>query len=219
MVTAHVVLPLKKILQAVVPLGPSAYGETSECVTTQKRVAVFSRSIKYCNFSGMDFLLAHSPSCEVIPRFLWGESWSSYLLNHVEGTGVRAMRKISDDVSLRLTGATSSHRNQTGSCAEHAVRMAQPLSLMALSTMVRAGIRTAGHWGWVMWARGVLLGANLHRACTRIAALCTGVHRIFLPAGTKSEVMLVGCHSGCSAFEVNEGAPSVSSLRARTVCT
>lgn len=49
------------------PLGPSAYRETSECVkfykTTQKRVAVFF------NYSGMYFLLAHIPSCGIIPHF------------------------------------------------------------------------------------------------------------------------------------------------------
>lgn len=93
----------------------------------------------------MYFLLAHSPSCEIIPHFLPGESRSSYLLNLIEGIGVRGMLKILDVLSLKLTGATSPHRNQTGSCAEHAVRMAQPLSLMALSMMVSAGIRTAGH--------------------------------------------------------------------------
>lgn len=39
--------------------------------------------------------------------------------------------------------------------------------------------------------RGVLLGANLHCACRRLA-VHTGVHRVFLPARTESEVMYWG---------------------------
>ena len=50
------------------------------------------------------------------------------MLNLIERIGVKAMLKFLDDLSLRLTGATSPHRNQTGNCAEHAVKMAQPLS-------------------------------------------------------------------------------------------
>lgn len=111
---------------------------------TERLLNVWS-IIKLLRREFLPFTLACTSHWPIIPPCLPGESWSSYLLNLIEGVGVRAMLKILDDFSLRLTGATSPHRNQTGSCAECAVKTAQLLSLMALSMMMRAGIRTAGH--------------------------------------------------------------------------
>lgn len=109
----------------------SADRETAEHVkcyrTTQKRIAILSRSIRWCSYSTKYFLLAHTPSCGIIHCFLPRESWSSHLLNLLDGIGVRAIFNILDGLSLRLTCATSPHINQAESCAECAVRMAQPL--------------------------------------------------------------------------------------------
>lgn len=55
------------------------------------------------------------------------------------------MLTVLDDLSLRFTGVAAPHKNQTESCAEQVVKMAQPLAFMALSMTVRAGVRAAGH--------------------------------------------------------------------------